>query len=143
MKMLKSSTVFLLCFGSLTIAEGHHNNRALYDHENIVDLEGVVTEVWYVNPHSRVYFEVTDERGDTVLWEAKTLDRGTMDRRGWKYNDLMEGDEVVVTGRMARDGGPRLQLLRVFRPSDGWVGEGYRGESELSPLPPAAKTPTD
>ncbi len=143
MNALKTSTVFVICVGSLTIAEGHHNNRALYDRENIVDLEGVVTEVWYVNPHSRVYFEVTDESGDTVLWEAETLDRGTMDRRGWKYNDLLEGDEVLVTGRMARDGGPRMQLLRVFRPSDGWVGEGYRSETILSPLPPAAESPAD
>ena len=143
MNTLRLAALFSLCFGSLTIAEGHPNNRALYNYDNIQDIEGVVTEVWYVNPHSRVYFEATDESGETVLWEAETLDRGTMDRRGWKYNDLLEGDEVLVTGRLARDGGPRMQLLRVYRPSDGWVGEGYRSESELSQLPQTAETPAN
>lgn len=141
---MQSRTLLLLCaLGALSVAQGHHNNRALYDYKNIVDLEGVVTEVWYVNPHSRVYFEVTDQSGETVLWEAETLDRGTMDRRGWKYNDLLEGDEVLVTGRLARDSGPKMQLLRVYRPSDGWVGQGYRGASELSALPENAETPAE
>lgn len=124
------ATLFLLCSGLLPIAKGHHNNNVLYDRDQIIEIQGLVTEVWYVNPHSRVYLEVTDENGDAVIWEAETLDRGTLDRRGWKYSDLVEGDEVVVTGRAARDGGPRLQLERVFRPSDGWEGLGYPKTNE-------------
>jgi hypothetical protein len=127
--MVKSIVFLLLCFGSLTLVQGHHNNRVLYDYDTIIDIEGVVTEVWYVNPHSRVYVEVTNENGDMELWECDLLDRGTLDRRGWKYNDLVAGDYVVVSGRPARNGSFGLMLTKVFRPSDGWVGEGYRGNS--------------
>ena len=115
----------LLCLGSLSIALGHHSNRAIYDRENILGVEGVVTEIWYQNPHSRVYVEATDEDGNREMWQAETLDRSQLDRRGWKYDDLAVGDFVVVTGRVAFDGSNRLQMLTIVRPSDGWEGVGY------------------
>ena len=121
--------LLLLCSGAASIARGHHNNRALYDPEIIVGIEGVVTEVWYQNPHSRVYLEVTGDNGDAELWVAETLDRSQLDRRGWKYGDLVAGDHVVVTGRAARDGSNKLQLLSIVRPSDGWEGIGYSGNT--------------
>ena len=119
--------LLLLCAGAPTISQGHHNNRALYDPEIIVEIEGTVTEVWYQNPHSRVYLEAMGENGDKTLWVAETLDRSQLDRRGWKYDDLVAGDYILVTGRAARDGGNKLQLLSIVRPSDGWEGIGYSG----------------
>ena len=32
--------LLLLCAGAPTISQGHHNNRALYDPEIIVEIEG-------------------------------------------------------------------------------------------------------
>ena len=121
----KLAVIFLLCSGLFSIAEGHHNNRPLYNQEQVIQIQGRVTEVWYVNPHTRLYLMVTDNEGNEKLWEAEARDRGQLDRSGWKYNLIVEGDEVVVTGRPARDGGPRLQLLTILRPSDGWAGIGY------------------
>ena len=118
----------LLCLGSLSIALGHHSNRAIYDREKILNIEGVVTEVWYQNPHSRVYVEVTDADGNAEMWQAETLDRSQLDRRGWKYDDLVVGDFVVVTGRVAFDGSNRLQMLTIVRQSDGWEGVGYSAD---------------
>ena len=117
--------LLLVCCGSLSAALGHHSNRAIYDREKILSIEGTVAEVWYQNPHSRVYVEVTEENGGTALWQAETLDRSQLDRRGWKYNDLVAGDFVVVTGRVAFDGSKRLQMLTIMRPADGWEGVGY------------------
>lgn len=45
--------------------------------------------------------------------------------RGWKYDDLVAGDCVVVTGRVTFDGNNRLHLPSIVRPSDGWEGIGY------------------
>ena len=119
--------LLLLCAGASVISQGHHNNRALYNPEIIVEIEGTVTEVWYQNPHSRVYIEVSNEDGGNELWVAETLDRSQLDRRGWKYDDLAAGDYVEVSGRAARDGSNSLQLLSIVRPSDGWEGIGYSG----------------
>ena len=92
-------------------------------------MEGTVSEVWYQNPHTRVYVQATSETGEVELWEMETLPRNSLVRGGWKHNDLVEGDEVVVTGRRARDGGLRLQILTIVRPADGWEGMGYSRDS--------------
>jgi len=36
---------------------------------------------------------------------------------------------VAVTGRQARDGGNRLQIITIIRPSDGWEGVGFSVDS--------------
>ena len=92
-------------------------------------MTGTVTEVWYQNPHSRVYFETTNEQGAMELWEAETYPRNILTRRGWQHDDLRVGDDVVVTGRRARDGSNRLQMLSIVRPADGWEGVGYEADS--------------
>jgi hypothetical protein len=115
--------------GASTVAQAHHSFVSEYDIEKIVTVEGTVTEVWYQNPHSRVYFESIAEDGTKTLWESETYPRNILDRRGWKYKDLVAGDYVVVKGRLARDGSPRLQMLTIVRPSDGWEGVGFDAES--------------
>ncbi len=106
-------------------ARAHHSFVHEYDPQNVIRICGTVTEVWYQNPHSRVYVEDSD----SVLWETETYPRNILDRRGWKYDDLKIGDEVVVTGRRARNGSPRLQILTIIRPSDGWEGVGFERDS--------------
>ena len=130
MNRLRLTVVALSLLGPVITVLAHHNNRAIYDPDNVIDIEGVVTEVWYVNPHSRVYIDVTNDAAETEIWQAETLDRSQLDRRGWKYGDLVEGDQVVATGRVARDGSKRIQLLEILRPSDGWIGYGYRGNTQ-------------
>ncbi len=126
------TTMALLGGGFLVLAlpaQGHHSFLAQYNVNEIITITGVVTEVWYQNPHTRVYVEAQNDQGETELWETETFPRNSLVRRGWKHDDLVAGDEVVVTGRQARDGGNRLQVLTINRPSDGWVGVGYDVDS--------------
>ncbi len=110
-------------------ALSHHSFLAAYNLDEVITVTGIVTEVWYQNPHTRVYVETEDDQGTLALWETETFPRNILVRRGWKHDDLVEGDEVVATGRQARDGGNRLQLLTINRPSDGWVGVGFDADS--------------
>ena len=110
-------------------ASSHHSFLAQYDEDTSFRIEGVVTEVWYQNPHARVYVEVTTDDGETEVWETETYPRNILARRGWRHDDLKVGDAVVVVGRRARDGGNRLQILGITRPSDGWEGIGYSPDS--------------
>jgi hypothetical protein len=120
-----SITFCAALLGAATSADAHHSFLREYDPDNVVTIRGTVTEVWYQNPHSRVYLE----DADAVVWETETYPRNILDRRGWKHDDLAVGDEVVVTGRRARNGSPRLQILSITRPSDGWEGVGFDEDS--------------
>lgn len=113
----------------MTATQAHHSFLSQYDPDNVTTLQGVVTEVWYQNPHSRVYVETINEQGAKQVWETETYPRNILDRRGWKHNDLNVGDDVVVTGRRARNGSKRLQIYTIVRPSDGWEGIGYSPDS--------------
>ena len=112
-----------------TAAQAHHSFVSQYDVDTVRTVTGVVTEVWYQNPHSRVYVEMTNDDGTKELWETETYPRNILNRRGWKHDDLKMGDVVVVTGRPARDGSNRLQMFTIVRPSDGWEGVGFDPDS--------------
>jgi hypothetical protein len=126
--MIKKLISLLLCLLAFP-ALAHHSFLSIYDQDSIVTIEGVVTEVWFENPHSRVYVEATDADGNKVLWESETYPRNILVRRGWNYNDLKAGDVVVLTGRQARNGTNRVQMLTLTRPSDGWKGIGFAPDS--------------
>jgi len=129
---MRCTILILTSFVSLVTvlpSGAHHSFVTEYDTQKIITISGKVTEVWYQNPHSRVYVEVVGVGGQTELWETETYPRNILDRRGWKHGDLVAGDEVVVTGRRARNGSNRLQILSIVRPSDGWEGVGFSPDS--------------
>lgn len=126
MKILLFPTVLLL-LPAMVLA--HHSFLSIYDQDSIETIEGVVTEVWFENPHSRVYIETTDASGNREVWESETYPRNILVRRGWNHNDLKAGDYVVLTGRRARNGSNRVQMLTLTRPSDGWEGIGFAPDS--------------
>ena len=107
----------------------HHSFLSIYDQDSLEVIEGVVTEVWFENPLSRVYVEATDASGTKTVWESETYPRNILVRRGWNHNDLKEGDAVILTGRQARNGSNRVQMLTITRPSDGWEGIGFAPDS--------------
>ena len=125
----KALVAGLIGFVGISATKAHHSFLSQYDPDTVATLQGVVTEVWYQNPHSRVYVETTDEEGTKQIWETETYPRNILDRRGWKHDDLNVGDAVVVTGRRARNGSNRLQIYTIVRPSDGWEGIGYSPDS--------------
>ena len=110
-------------------AEAHHSFLSIYDQDSVGTIEGVVTEVWFENPHSRVYIEATNADGSRTVWESETYPRNILVRRGWNHDDLKVGDEVVLTGRQAKNGSNRMQMLTLVRPSDGWEGIGFAPDS--------------
>lgn len=123
--------IFLaLLFIVISIPVGaHHSFLSIYDQDSVSTIEGVVTEVWFENPHSRVYIEVTNADGSRTVWESETYPRNILVRRGWNHDDLKVGDEVVLTGRKAKNGSNRMQMLTLVRPSDGWEGIGFAPDS--------------
>jgi len=70
-------------------AHHSHNNYAISD---FTLLDGTVTEVHYINPHSWVYVEVKDARGEAKLWALEATGPGGLQRNGIKREDVKVGD---------------------------------------------------
>ncbi len=49
----------------------HHGTGVSYDMKNVIALKGVVTRFAFANPHSQLYFDVTDVKGSVAHWAAE------------------------------------------------------------------------
>lgn len=82
----------------------HHSFAAEYDAAKPVTLKGTVTKVEWMNPHARFYIDVKDDGGATTNWEFELGSPNGLMRAGWTRNSLKQGDEVTVSGSLAKDG---------------------------------------
>ena len=103
-------------FGALTVfaasAAAHHgpNAEPLYDTSQLVEFEGVVTEVFWHNPHARIRIRVTAGPEIGEIWEMETNPPGSLRRAG--FPDLLPiGSQVKVAGVVSRRK-PRYMGLR-------------------------------
>jgi hypothetical protein len=105
----------------------HHSFTAAYDSSKRLQIEGVVKEFVWRNPHSFVRIDVANSAGATETWN---LEWGSISQlSAAKYpvtrTTLRAGDRIVAAGEPSRD--PDVKRLRVFsitRPIDGWQWEG-------------------
>src|SRR5216683_7331344 len=82
----------------------HHSFAAEYDSNKPVKLTGAVTKVEWMNPHARFYIDVKDDAGKTTNWELELGSPNGLMRQGWTRNSMKEGDQVTITGSLAKDG---------------------------------------
>lgn len=98
------------------LAFGHHSFAAEYDGSKPVTLKGKVTQFEWVNPHSWVYIDVVDDKGNTVNWACETAPPNMLYRQGWRKDSLKMGDEVVIDGFLAKDGTHTMNARTVQTP---------------------------
>ena len=101
-------------------AAAHHSFAAEFLGDQTLKIEGMVSEVWFKNPHVRYYVEVRNDDGDTETWDVRTSSPTILVRRGWNRETISEGDKVIVEGYLGRDGRKLLSLITIELP-DGTV----------------------
>ena len=94
----------------------HHGTRSSYDLDQRITLKGVVTEWRLVNPHSQLYFDVTDEKGEVVRWSGEMSSVFQLSKAGWNRNSIKPGDQVTVTLSPSRAGTPTGVMYLVILP---------------------------
>ena len=87
----------------------HHGDAGRYE-ENVVVMTGTVVEMQLIDPHSVIVFDVIDESGKAVRWQAELNGRGGLSKMGWTKNTLKAGDRITVTGRRVKSGAPYMNL---------------------------------
>ena len=105
----------------------HHSFTAAYDSTKRVEIEGVVKEFVWRNPHSFVRLEVSTKEGTTELWNLEW--GSTTQLQAAKYpvtrTTIKPGDHIVAGGEPGRDpAARRVRIYSIKRPIDGWEWEG-------------------
>ena len=90
----------------------HHGNSA-YDMSKMVPMKATVTKFEYSNPHTQVYYDVTDDKGNVEHWVAETTNPAMLNRVGWSRDTLKVGDQVVLFVNPNKVGAKITFLQRV------------------------------
>lgn len=124
MSKAESFTLFL---GAALVSLGafaHHNPAAHYIVDERVEMDGVVTEFRGVNPHSRIYFDKTNERGEVEHWMAEGDSIINLRRAGWADDEFKPGDRVHILGRPSRNGSRLVEWTFITKSDGSEVGGG-------------------
>ena len=105
---------------SATGVSAHHSRSAQYNMDTPVELAGVITSMDWINPHSYIYLDVTDEDGSVLTWELESLPTAML-RTAGLTKAMMIGDGRPVTVRIhtARDGTRNLGYVLKITYADG------------------------
>jgi uncharacterized protein DUF6152 len=106
---MRLQLTLLSVVGALALTAGvtlAHHSFAMFDRAHPVDLEGVVTEFKFVNPHSFIYLAVKQPDSSTVTWSLEGQSPSQLARDGWTRNTLKAGDELKMTIAPLHSGAP-------------------------------------
>ena len=121
--LLASSVVAMVLLATAVSMRAHHSG-SIYDRENHVTLQGVVTEYLFASPHVRIHFETKDKDGHLEKWIALSAPPQRLYRSGWNVKSLKAGDEITVTGAPMKDGSHILNIRRLVGPTGQVLNEG-------------------
>ena len=83
-------------------AFAHHGTSGQFDLSMRFEVGGVVTDIGFVNPHSYVYFDVTDENGTVVNWHCEMRGAAVLRRSGWTEEMFANGTRIDLVASPSR-----------------------------------------
>jgi uncharacterized protein DUF6152 len=121
---MNRSTYSLLAGGVVALgvalpAAAHHSFAAIYNMDQQVTVHGAIAQVKLTNPHSWVYLDVKNEKGEIERWAFEAGTPSGMIRNGFKPNTVKTGDEVTITAFHARDAAQNMGMLKELKTADG------------------------
>ncbi len=93
--------------GAAVPAWAHHAFAAEFDAKKPVHLEGTLTEVELINPHSWIHVDVKGSDGTVTNWMVEAGSPNVLLRRGFNKNTIAKGTQVIVEGYQSKDGSNR------------------------------------
>jgi hypothetical protein len=116
----------------------HHSFAAEFDDKKPITLVGTITKMAWTNPHSWLYIDVKDEKGNIVPWNIEFGSPNALYRRGWRRTDLPLGAVVTIQGYLAKDGSRTVNATDVKLPDGKTLFAGSSGTGAPPSAAPAA-----
>ena len=109
-----------ICAVAVVLPAWPHHSHGNYITDTFIDLQGVVKEVHFVLPHSWVYLEVKDAKGEPQVWALEATGRAQLQGMGVTREYIKAGDPVKVRCHPLRDASNGC-LLGFLKAKDGTV----------------------
>jgi hypothetical protein len=97
-------------------AQAHHAFRVVYDFSKTETLEGRVVKLELVNPHARIFINVTGENGEIEEWLIEGPGRLALERRGWTDDMFDGGVHITAVGNPSSEGHKAIWLEKITMP---------------------------
>lgn len=121
---MKSMKTALLAGGLLMAGQvlAHHSTVGQIN-EEAIEIEGVVKEFQFKNPHSWIQVMVPDENGNEVEWSVEWLIPNILMRQGYNPATFRSGDKVKVHLRQHVSGSPMGEFDGALKEDGTTVGK--------------------
>ena len=116
-----------------------HHGIANFDLNKDVAINGTVSKLAFVNPHSWLYVNVVGADGKTVEWQCEMRAATVLRRSGWSEALFAQGTAVSITGSPDRNA-PNTCYLGTITFADGTSMDRY-GQRQKAEVAVAANRP--
>jgi hypothetical protein len=123
--------VGVVCATLVALPAWSHHSHGNYE-DTFMDVEGVVKEVHLLVPHSWIYLQVKDLKGEPQTWALEATGRTGLQRIGVTPDYVKVGDTVKARCHHLRDGSNGC-LLGFLKAKDGTVKD---WDGNNAPPPP-------
>ena len=115
--MIRSITCIAIFLASAAVASAHHG-FGTFELNKSVTFTGKLTRLEFINPHSWLYFEVTDANGKVTKHRCEMRSAHTLRRSGWRKELFPIGQQVTIEAAPDR-ADPQSCYLNTIRFANG------------------------
>ncbi len=90
-----------------------HHSFAAFDMTQEKTITGVVSRFDWTNPHTFIWVDVTNDKGQVETWAIEGMSPNYLGRRGWSKNSVKPGEKITVSVRPLKEGKTGGMFIRA------------------------------